>query len=107
MERFGLTIHERKRVLVACRDLLQLDWVKLLGSKLTKVLVHTDASLMNACARAVRNARGSDPDQLAQKLRSAHLPGHIRGKLAAARSSRSRRVRLAEALRGWKHHELS
>ncbi|CAK9058249.1 unnamed protein product [Durusdinium trenchii] len=56
---FGLTIHERKRVLVACRDLLQLDWVK-----------------------------------------SAHLPGHIRGKLAAARSSRSRRVRLAEALRG-------
>ena len=32
--------------------------------------------------------------------RSAQLPGQIRCKLAAARSSRSSRVRLAETLRG-------
>lgn len=58
----GLTSKERERVVLACRDLLQLDWVK-----------------------------------------SAQLPGQIRCKLAAARSSRSSRVRLAETLRGQQH----
>ena len=33
-------------------------------------------------------------------LRSAHLPGRLRAKLAAARSSRSGRLRLAAALQG-------
>lgn len=58
----GLTSNERERVVLACRDLLQLDWVK-----------------------------------------SAQLPGQIRSKLVAARSSRSSRVRLAEELRGRQH----
>ena len=30
-QRSGLTSKERERVVLACRDLLQLDWVRLLG----------------------------------------------------------------------------
>ena len=70
-------------MVLACRDLLQLDWVKSPGCKKN----------MN------------EPSQLHVQCdfpspRSAQLPGQIRSKLVAARSSRSSRVRLAEELRG-------